>query len=137
VPSGGSPFDAGSSSGAAAGSSLPELELLLLESSPGSLGGGSVGNGCCEAASEGVVVGLGESGGGAGLAGVPGKGNCSAVDFLAAGGGVQGLVVWSEVGAGVWFGAGQGVAGGFCGGVVCAKPATESAEAASSARIIG
>jgi hypothetical protein len=72
------------SSGVALGSSLLELELLLLESSPGSLGGGCVGNGCCVAASEGVVVGLGESGGAAGLAGLPGKGNCSAaVGFLA------------------------------------------------------
>lgn len=76
---------------------LLELELLLLESSPGSFGGGCVGNGCCAAASEGVVApGVGESGGVAGLAVWPGKGNCSAVDFLAAGG--QGLVVWS----GVW-----------------------------------
>jgi hypothetical protein len=58
-----------------------------------------VGNGCCAAASEGVVVGVGESGGVAGLAGWPGKGNCSAVDFLEVGG--QGLVVWSDVWVGV------------------------------------
>jgi len=70
--------------------------LLLLESSPGSLGGGCVGNGCWAAASEGVVVGLGESGGFAGLAGSPGNGNCSAADgFFAAGAGGQGLVVLS------------------------------------------
>jgi hypothetical protein len=54
-----------------------------------------VGNGCWVAASEGVVVGLGESGtfaGMVGLAGSPGNGNCSAgKDFFAAG--VQGLAV--------------------------------------------
>jgi hypothetical protein len=77
------------------GSSPLELELLL-ESSPGSLGGGCVGNGCCAAASEGLVVEPGESGGAAGFAGWPGKGNCSATDgFLAAAGGGQGLAVWS------------------------------------------
>ncbi len=85
------------SSGEVVGSSLLlELELLLLESSPGSLGAGCVGKGCCVAASEGVAVGLGESGGVAsGLAGCPGNGNCSAAeDFFAAGGaGVQGFVV--------------------------------------------
>jgi hypothetical protein len=97
----------------ALGSSAPELELeLLLESSPGSLGGGCVGNGCWAAASDGVVVfglgesggileGLGESGGFFGLLGSPGNGNCSAVEagFLAAGaGGAQGFavgVVWA------------------------------------------
>ena len=92
---------------AALGSSVPELELeLLLESSPGSLGGGCVGNGCWVAASDGVVVlglgasggleGLGESGGFLGLLGSPGNGNCSAVEagFFAAGvGGGQGLAI--------------------------------------------
>jgi hypothetical protein len=89
--------------GAALGSLLLELELLL-ESSPGSLGGDCVGNGCWVAASEGVVVvfvaGLGESGGvtgWAGLAGSPGNGNCSAGEdgFFAAGAGCggQGLPV--------------------------------------------
>jgi hypothetical protein len=90
----------------ALGSSAPELELLL-ESSPGSLGGGCVGNGCWVAASDGVVVlglgesggaleGLGESGGLFDLLGSPGNGNCSAVEagFLAAGaGGGQGFAV--------------------------------------------
>jgi hypothetical protein len=57
-----------------------------------------VGNGCWVAASEGVVVGLGESGafvGGAGLVLSPGNGNCTAgEDFFAAGvAGVQGLAV--------------------------------------------
>jgi hypothetical protein len=57
-----------------------------------------VGNGCWVAASEGVVVGLGESGafvGGAGLVVSPGNGNCTAgEDFFAAGvAGVQGLAV--------------------------------------------
>jgi hypothetical protein len=104
----GSPAGAASGSvGAALGSSLLELELeLLLESSPGSLGGGCEGNGCWVAASEGVVVlgvgesggvleGLGESGGFLGLLGAPGNGNCSAaeVGFFAAGG--QGLAVGS------------------------------------------
>jgi hypothetical protein len=68
-------------------STPPELELeLLLESSPGSLGGGCEGNGCWVAASEGVVVaGAGESGGFLGLLDSPGNGNCSATDgFLAA-----------------------------------------------------
>jgi hypothetical protein len=56
-------------SGGAFGSSSPlELELeLLLESSPGNLGAGSVGNGCSVAADEGVadpVEGAGVSGGG-------------------------------------------------------------------------
>jgi len=72
-----------------------ELELLLVESSPGSFGGGCVGNGCFAAASAGVVdglgVGVGESGGVAGLADWPGNGNCSAADFLGAG--VQGLAL--------------------------------------------
>jgi hypothetical protein len=55
------------------------------------LGGGWAGKGCWVAASEGVVAGAGESGGFAGLATSPGKGNCSAADgFLAAG--EQGLV---------------------------------------------
>ncbi len=87
--------------GAGFGSSPLELELLLLESSPGSLGGGCVGNGCWAAASDGVVVvfvvGLGESGGVFGLLGSPGNGNCSAAEdgfFVAgAGGGGQGLAV--------------------------------------------
>jgi len=94
--------------GAGLGSSPLELELLL-ESSPGSLGGGCVGNGCWAAASDGVVVvfvaglgesggveGLGESGGFFGLLGSPGNGNCSAAEdgFFAAGaGGGQGLAV--------------------------------------------
>jgi hypothetical protein len=54
-----------------------------------------VGNGCWAAASEGAVVGLGESGGVAALAGSPGKGNWSAADdFFAAGvEGVQGFAV--------------------------------------------
>jgi hypothetical protein len=58
-------------SGGVVGSSLLELELLLLESSPGSLGGGWVGNGCWDAASEGVVPGAGEFGG-LGLVGLGG-----------------------------------------------------------------
>jgi hypothetical protein len=96
------------------GSSLLELELeLLLESSPGSLGGGCVGNGCWVAASDGVVFagpgesggavdGLGESGGLADLAGLaawPGNGNCSAGEagFFAAGAGEgQGLAGWAD-----------------------------------------
>jgi hypothetical protein len=112
VPSGGfegSPLAVGSSVGVGLGSSPVELELLL-ESSPGSLGGGWVGNGCWAAASEGAVVlfvaGPGESGvvvegDGAsgevfGLLGSPGNGNCSAAEdgfFVARAGGVQGLVV--------------------------------------------
>jgi len=106
----------GSSAGVGAGLGSSPLELeLLLESSPGSLGGGCVGNGCWAAASEGVVVlglgesggveglgesggveGLGESGGFFGLLGSPGNGNCSAAEdgFFAAGaGGGQGLAV--------------------------------------------
>ena len=80
--------------GEASGSSL----LELLESESGSFGGGVVGNGCCVAASDGVVDGAGVSGvvgdGVAGLAGSPGNGNCSAVDLGWAGvGGVQGLAV--------------------------------------------
>jgi hypothetical protein len=100
----------GSSVGVGLGSSPLELELLL-ESSPGSLGGGCVGKGCWVAASEGVVVvfveglgesagvveGVGESGGFLGLLGSPGNGNCSAVEdgfFVAgAGDGGQGLAV--------------------------------------------
>jgi hypothetical protein len=78
-------------SGTASGSALPELELLL-ESSPGSLGAGVVGNGCSSAAEEGVAVELGASGGGvAGFAGVPGNGNCSATEgFFVCGGGEHG-----------------------------------------------
>ena len=109
MPSGGlegSPLAVGSSLGVGLGSSPLELELeLLLESSPGSLGGGCAGNGCWVAASDGVVVvglgesgvaveGPGESGGFFGLLGSPGKGNCSAAEdgFFAAGlGGGQGL----------------------------------------------
>ena len=66
--------------------------LLLLESSPGRAGAGVVGKGCSDAAEEGVVVEPGESGGGvAGFAGVPGNGNCSAVEgFFAGGHGVDG-----------------------------------------------
>src|ERR1700678_4390374 len=52
-----------SSWGWALGSSLLEL---LLESDPGSFGGGVVGNGCCVAASDGVVDGAGVSGGAGG-----------------------------------------------------------------------
>jgi hypothetical protein len=118
--------------------SLGSALLELLESSPGSLGGGCVGKGCWVAASEGVVDGAGESGGGAGLV-CPGKGNCSAVDGFFAGGvdGGQGLVVWSCV----WFGVGQGVAGGFWAGADWtgadwAKLAVESRSAAMSARVV-
>jgi hypothetical protein len=58
-----------------------------------------VGNGCWAAASAGLVVGLGvglgESGGFAGLLVSPGNGNCSAADgFFAAGAGGQGLAGW-------------------------------------------
>jgi len=67
--------------------SLLLLPLLLLESSPGSAGAGVVGKGCSVAADEGVVA-PGESGaGGAGFAGAPGNGNCSAVEGFFAGGG--------------------------------------------------
>ena len=98
----------------ALGSSAAEPELeLLLESSPGSLGGGCVGNGCWVAASDGVVVvgrdesglgasggveGLGELGGFFGLVASPGNGNCSAAEagFFAVGAcGGQGFVVWA------------------------------------------
>src|SRR5882757_9505764 len=116
VPSGGldgSPLAAGSgaglasgSVGAAVGSPLLELLELLLESSPGSLGDGWVGNGCWAAASAGVIVfgagesggvleGAGDSGGVLGLVVSPGNGNCSAAEagFLAAGAGGQGFAV--------------------------------------------
>jgi len=70
--------------------SLLLLPLLLLESSPGRAGAGVVGKGCSVAADEGVVA-PGESGagvaGGAGFAGAPGNGNCSAVEGFFAGGG--------------------------------------------------
>ncbi|NYF89793.1 hypothetical protein RBB79_09550 [Tunturiibacter empetritectus] len=90
-------------SGTASGSGVElesELLLLLLESSPGSLGAGVVGKGCSSAAEEGFVAGLGESGGGVGeesegvegFAGLPGKGNCSAVEgFFTDGGGEHGV----------------------------------------------
>jgi hypothetical protein len=118
---------------AESGSVPPEL-VLLLESSPGSLGAGSVGKGCSSAADFGVaVVGLGESGGGADLLGAPGNGNCSAADgAFAPAGGVQGLVVWFWVW--VWFGSGHGGSGGFWVGVVWARQAAEKKIAASSAR---
>ena len=98
-------------SGTSGSGALPEPELLLLESSPGSLGAGSVGNGCSSAADFGVVVGLGESGGGVDLLGVPGNGNCSAADvfFASGGGGGQGLVLCVCV----WFGSGHGGGGVF------------------------
>ncbi len=91
---------AGTSAAVGSGSSALGLELLLLlDSSGGSFGGGAVGNGCWVAASEGVVDGAGESGGGAGLADSPGNGNCSAADgfFVDGVDGGQGLVVWSWV----------------------------------------
>jgi hypothetical protein len=111
---------------------LAEPELLLLESSPGSLGAGSVGNGCSSAADFGVVVVLGESGGGADLLGVPGNGNCSAADgFFASGaGGGQGLVVCVCV----WFGSGHGGGGVFWVGEVWARQAAEKNRASSRAR---
>jgi hypothetical protein len=131
-----------SGSGGASGSS-PEL-LLLLESVSGSLGGGAVGNGCCSAASAGVVVGDGELGvvdvgagvSGAvvaGLAASPGNGNCSATGFLG-GCGVQGFVAWF----GVWVVAGHGVvAGGFCGGAVWARLVAVKMQALRIARVVG
>ena len=83
-------------------SSLPPelLELLLEElllESPGSLGGGVVGNGLSVAAGLLDGTGAGASGELVGLAGSPGNGNCSAAEGLvvSAAGGVQGL-------AGVW-----------------------------------
>jgi len=70
-------------SGVALGSSVLELELLP-ESSPGSFGGGAVGNGCCLAAEDGAVEGAGESGAAGGAFFSPGKGNFStAVGFSA------------------------------------------------------
>ena len=82
--------------GTSGSSASPLLELeLLLESLPGSFGGGAVGNGCCVAASPGEVFGdpSGASGvvAGAGLGGCPGNGKRSVVDFFSAGAGVQGL----------------------------------------------
>ncbi len=80
---------------------LLELELLelLLESSPGSVGGAVVGNGWSSAAEFFAGAGVGESGGAAGLLGSPGKGNCSATDgFFVSAGGVQGLVEVCEDG---------------------------------------
>jgi hypothetical protein len=119
-------------SGTSGSAALPEPELLLLESSPGSLGAGSVGNGCSSAADFGVVVGLGESGGGADLLGVPGNGNCSAADgfFTSGAGGEQGLVVCVCV----WFGSGHGGGGVFWVGEVWAREAAEKNSAASRAR---
>ena len=82
-----------SPAGVALGSSLLELELLLLDSSPGSFGGGCVGNGCCAAASAGVTVGTGELGGVVDLGTSPGKGCSSAADGFFASGGGQGFAV--------------------------------------------
>jgi hypothetical protein len=117
-------------SGTSGSAGLPEPELLLLESSPGSLGAASVGNGCSSAADFGVVVGLGESGGDADLLGVPGNGNCSAVDgfFESGAAGGQGLVVC------VWFGSGHGGGGVVWVGEVWARHAAEKKSAASKAR---
>jgi hypothetical protein len=67
----------------------PEDELPP-ESSPGIFGGGAVGNGCWSAAEGAVVEGVGELGGGAGLLGSPGNGNCWAVDGLLVSGGGAG-----------------------------------------------
>jgi len=75
---------------------LELLELLELESSPGSLGGAAVGNGWSVSAEFLVGAGLAESGGvAAGLLGSPGNGNCSEMDgfFASDAGGVQGLEV--------------------------------------------
>jgi len=97
VPSVPSSLRGGPTSGGGSVSSLLELlELLelLLESSPGSLGGGAVGNGCSSAAEFLAGVATGESGAlAAGLLGSPGNGNCSATDgfFASEAGGVQGL----------------------------------------------
>jgi hypothetical protein len=125
-------------SGTASGSAaVPESELLLLlESSPGSLGAGVVGKGCSSAAEEGFVVGLGESGVGVaeveGFAGLPGKGNCSAGEiFFADGGEEHGAAGWDVF----WPGAGHG-AGGVCAGVVCAWQVAQRKTAASVARIL-
>lgn len=78
---------------------LEELLELLLESSPGSLGGRLVGNGWSSAAEFLAGAGAsGESGGWAGLVASPGNGNCSETDgcFASAAGGVQGLEVVCE-----------------------------------------
>jgi hypothetical protein len=119
-------------SGTSGSAALPEPELLVLESSPGSFGAGSVGNGCSSAAEFGVVVGLGESGGGVDLLGVPGNGNCSAVDgFFASGaGGGQGLVFCVCV----WFGSGHGGGGVFWVGEVWPRQVAEKSNAASRER---
>jgi hypothetical protein len=124
-------------SGTASGSGVvPASELLLLlESSPGSLGAGVVGKGCSSAAEEGFVVRLGESGGGVegveGFAELPGKGNCSAGEgFFADGVEEHGAAGWDVF----WPEAGHG-ASGFCVGVVCAWQAAEKRTAVSSARI--
>jgi hypothetical protein len=124
-------------SGTASGSGVvpaSELLLLLLESSPGSLGAGAVGKGCSSAAEVGFVVGLGESGGGVveveGFAGLPGKGNCSEAEGFFAG--EHGAAGWDVL----WPGAGHG-AGEFCAGVVCAWQAAEKRSAASDVRIFG
>jgi hypothetical protein len=84
---------------------LELLELLLDElppESPGSLGGGVVGNGLSVAAGLLAGAGPGASGVLADLAGSPGNGNCSAVEglFVPAAGGVQGLGGGGEDG---WF----------------------------------
>jgi hypothetical protein len=92
-------------SGGLSESLLLELELLLEELpelSPGSLGGGVVGNGLSVAAGFLAGAGPGASGVLAGLVGSPGNGNCSAVEGLivSAAGGVQGLGGGGEDG---WF----------------------------------
>jgi hypothetical protein len=128
------------SGGLSASLLLLELLELLLESSPGSLGGGVVGNGWSSAAEflAGAGAGaLGESGGLAGFVASPGNGNCSETDgcFASAGGGVQGLeAVCEDVWPGFWLAAGHGGAGGVCCGLVWARAAVESATTASSAR---
>lgn len=71
------------------------LELLLLESSPGSRGAGVVGNGWSVAAELGTELGVAEAGvsgePAAALLGEPGNGNCSATDgFFAGAAGVHG-----------------------------------------------
>ena len=71
-------------SGVALESSALELELLL-ESSPGSFGGGCVGKGCRAAADDGAVEGAGESGA-TGFAFSPGNGNFSTAEGLFASG---------------------------------------------------
>jgi hypothetical protein len=123
---------------------LLELLELLLESSPGSLGGGVVGNGwsvSAEFLAAGAGLGAsGELGGLAGLEGSPGNGNCSAGEglFAFAVGGVHGLEVLAGADwAWFWFPAGHGAAGGACWGLVCARAAAENTKTASRARDLG